>query len=238
MRRNPRRALVVVAILSSSFSAHDARAQGWTTLPNGTLGYATSYVTSGMFFCGNYYPPGTCQSFGNSVILTSGTSVLTMSFQGIANAVTALTTNGQVVPLGSFTRTWNAGAPYVLPKSFIGPQQPMFYFNYQLSLTSPFPQTKSWTVGWLNTNNTLDAFTPGGSALGFSVTPPPSPATYGVLAFGDFTVADTPADPGTSQVYATVSVAPEPTSIALLSTGLIGVLGIARRHRRKSDRST
>lgn len=211
------------------------QAQGWTFLPNNSWGYTTTYVTSGMFSCGNYLRPGACQTFGNSIILTSGSSVLTMSFQGVQSTVTALMSGPTSIGLGSFTQTWSGPGPHVLPTSLAAPYVPIFNFGMSFSLTWPTLQTANAVMFFSNPNNSLDAFSSEFSNVFQLGTSPPPPQLHGVgFAFGDMTEPDAAAVDGVTTMSATVSINPEPSTIALLATGLAGVFGIARRRVRKS----
>jgi hypothetical protein len=159
-----------------------------------------------------------------------------MSFQGVLSNVTALMSGPTTIPLGSFTRTWSGTGPHLFPKSLAAPHVEIFSFNMAFSLTWPTVQTRDAHLFFSNPkNNTLDAFT--GEFVNIwdmGVSQPP-PQLHGVgFAFFDMSEPDIPADDGVTALTASVAITPEPSTIALLATGLAGVFGVARRRARKS----
>lgn len=103
------------------------------------------------------------------------------------------------------------------------------------SLTWPTVQTQYAHLFFSNPNNSLDAWSGEWSNVFEMGTSPPPPQLHGVgYAFGYMSDPDQPADDGVTELSATVSINPEPSTIALLATGLAGVFGIARRRARKS----
>lgn len=231
-------AAVVTAMV---FGALRAEAQGWITLPNGQLGYVTSYATSGMFVCGNYFKPGECVAQGSSVVLTNGGASMTIAFQGVAHTVTALTTGGTTVPMGTFTRTVSGTGPFVIPNSYAGPSVFYLGFAMNLSLMAPLPQQTRYFVGFSHPQKGfLDTYVEGGVGRDLGMLPSPQPANYRGLAWDKLALENEiyPVD-GSSDVTAVVSVMPEPATLALLAPGLLGVFGVAYRHRsRRGDRRT
>ena len=217
-------------------SAARVDGQGWITLPNGQLGYVTSYTTSGMFVCGNYFKAGQCVAQGNSVVLTNGGASMTIAFQGVAHTVTALTTGGTSVPMGTFTRTVSGTGPFTLPNSFAGPTVFYLGFAMNLSMMAPLPQTHPYFIGFSHPQQGfLDTYIEGGVGQSISILPPPPPTTYGGVAWDKLSLENEiyPVD-GSSPVTAVVSIAPEPATLALLAPGILGVLGAAYRRRSRA----
>jgi hypothetical protein len=65
------------------------------------------------------------------------------------------------------------------------------------------------------------------------VTPPPAPYTYNALIFYDFEGTTFTTDPYDIEVTAQVAVIPEPATIWLTGSGLIGLFAFRRRRSRQ-----
>lgn len=230
MMRPWMRGAVAAAVVM--LGAQPLRGQGWITLPNGQLGYVTSYTTSGMFVCGSYFTPGQCVAQGTSVVLTNGGASMTIAFRGAAHTVTAVPSGSTPVPMGTFTRTVSGTGPFTFPNSFAGPS--VFYLGFAMNLTTlaPLPQQARFFIGFSNPQHGfLDTYVDG-RGRGTLSTPPPPPATYNGLAWDKLALENEiyPVD-ASSDVTAVVSVVPEPATLALLVPGVIGLVGVACRRR-------
>ena len=226
----------VVGVMVVIFGAKPAHGQGWISLPNGQLGYVTSYTTSGMFICGNYFIPGQCVAQGTSVVLSNGGASMTIAFLGAAHTVTALPSGPTSVPLGTFRRTVSGTGPFTFPNPLAGPSA--FYLGFAMTLTTmaPLPQQQArFVVGFVNPQTGILQVNAKGGGQGTLAPPPPPPATYSGLAWDKLAIERDvyPVD-GSSDVTAVVSVVPEPATLALLAPGVLGVLGAAYRRRSRA----
>lgn len=209
---------LMLAVLFCLFTSISTQADPFVILPNGELGFTTSFTTTGTFNCTLCTGSGT-----NSVVFGSGGNTLTLTFTGVN---TTIVVAGQSMPvtLGEFQVT-TSGSGFVFPT----PSNPNFFLvtlNLGISTTSP-------SVG--GTGITLFAFG-GGTSLEFhpfntnsaSVPIGPNPAsfTFIVFTFPDVTV---PNINGTVPLVADVSAVPEPASVLLLSSGLGLMVSFAKR---------
>jgi hypothetical protein len=209
--------------------------QGWVTLPNGELGFITSLTTTGFFQCGEAYAIiGSCQVSGNSITLGSGASVMTMTFQGLSQMITANNV-GTPVTLGTVTKTFSGTGPFLFPATR-NVNTPLFYFFIQLGLSGGTPGVTgdTWGAGYNGVSRTSIPKTccdylP--DWVAFHV-PPPSNATYNVVSFDGFFGTTMTATGDPMSISTNVAIIPEPATIWLTGTGLVGLFAALRRRRR------
>ncbi|MEP7384118.1 MAG: PEP-CTERM sorting domain-containing protein [Gemmatimonadota bacterium] len=210
-----------------------ADAQGWVTQPNGNIGYMTSYTTSGVFFCGNVrWVVGSCFASGSSVTLMHKGAGALITFHPTTQSVTAAIRQ-KTVSLGTLSISYFGNSPRQFP--FTNPYvAQLFYFSLNVSIpssqgsTQPFFYSYWSRAGGLKPglyNPELDHFID------------PSPQGFRTLRFFAPTKPFITTADETIDMTAQVAVAPEPVTIVLLGSGLLGVGGIVRRRRRReSDR--
>ena len=209
---------LLLAVLFCFFTCITAQADPFVILPNGELGFNTSFTTSGTFNCTLCTGSGT-----NSVVFGSGGNTVTLTFTGVDTTM-IVSGASQPVTLGQIQVT-ASGSGFVFPT----PSNPNFFLvtlNLGISQTSP-------SVG--GTGITLFAFG-GGTSLNFfpfntdhgsiPIGPNPASFTFIVYTFLPFTVPNTS---GTVNVNANVSAVPEPASVLLLSSGLGLVFSLYRK---------
>ena len=189
--------------------------------PDGSLVANVTFTTQGVFTCNSGIP---CSGSGtSSVTLGSGANIVALSFAG-ANTTVAVGNVATLVTLGTFSGS-GAGPFPSLPN----PGTAILRFDFSLTQTSPVASTAS--SRWF--------FAPGGGAAlpllegpSYTQTPTgPNPPPFGYNAIV-FTLAPFPFTiPGT--LTADAGLVPEPTTLILAATGLIGAAQARRRARRK-----
>jgi hypothetical protein len=228
MKRRARTLIFVALGLLLPLTA--ARAQ-WARQPDGEWGYSHSLTTSGLFVClnpGNFLPGGSCTASGNSLMLTNGTSTMTVTFTGSIQTVLATGTRTGPIVMGTLTKSVTGG-PFALPP-MANTNAPLFRFDLLLSSTIPFPTSGNISFGY--TGRT-------GSSLPYdccdfltyaviNVLLPPEPLRYGPVIYDTFAGLDIGFNATPQTITSRVGIIPEPATVVLLATGLL-VLGVMRR---------
>jgi hypothetical protein len=231
-------AVCTVSLFAGLSSAPVASAQGWVTLPNGQLSYVTNNTTSGFFQCGDpFYLIGTCLASGNSITLGSGASTMTFTFHGLTQVVTALAVQ-KPVKIGTVSKSFSGPGPFLFPTSK-PPGPPLFFFRILVSSSLPLVASGYWEGGYLPVSRTtLPRICCDGldNVIYMPVSPPPPGVGYGAVVYGDFTGTTFSVNDEEMTIMALVSIVPEPGTIWLTATGLLGLLPLARRRRTRHAR--
>lgn len=213
-----------------------ARAQGWVKMPNGSLAYTANYTTSGMFSCGNArFIFGRCLSFGNSVVLSTGNSTATITFNPVNSTLIAPSTRGRAMAVGTLSTVFSGSGPNQFPK-VISRSAPLFTLGIGITTTSPMVATTSIGRAFTWRPYGLASYNLWGNVAVLPITPPPPPAGYGAMQIYGLPYSTIEPLDHEEELAARVSVTPEPATIALLGSGLLGVFGVAGR-RAKQIRS-
>jgi hypothetical protein len=214
----PPAALCLLAFLS--LSAQNARADA-VRIP-------ATFSTSGLFDCRSTI---VCSGEGtSSITFGSGANTATLTFTGVETSID-VTNQLQPVSLGEFRLTATEG--FTFPTHPANPALPILHFGIQLDQTTTIDS--SGGRGW--------EFGPGGRenlkvemGIGYFGRPVgPSPFKYTDIVYTVKPFPFTLAPNSTTSLSADVGAVPEPTSVLVLGTGLVGTIIARRRARRAPD---
>lgn len=210
-------------------------AQGWALLPDGGWGYAHNLTTAGTFTCigaAYYLPGGGCTASGNTLTLFTPNSSMTVIFTASTQTVVATNMRDRDLVMGTFTKTFT-GAPFTLP-GFASPYGSMFSFELLLSSTQPITTSGSMRFEYpFSTGTSLQANF-GESGRDYAVLFPtraPSPITYGAIVYNTFVGVNLTFDAAPQTITSRVGLVPEPSTFALLATGILCLVGVRASRR-------
>jgi hypothetical protein len=207
--------------------AAEARAEPFTVLPDGNVVFNNVGITTeGVFRCPRAFTQ--CSGSGtNSVTLGTGSNRATLTFTGLTQTLD-IANFVQPVTLGTFAASG--------PANFTFPQRsnvnnPVLVFS--LIVTESSPTQATTRAGW--------SFGPGGGSdlrvlMGtdnFAVPIGPNPFGYDAFVFTTRPFPFSLPGHGTRDFVADVGAVPEPGTLILVGSGLVGA-AFARRRRSRS----
>ena len=208
---------LLLSALFCLFASVTSQADPFVILPNGELGFTTSFTTSGVFSCTLCSGSGT-----NSVVFGSGANTVTLTFTGVSNTVIV---SGQSMPvtLGQFQAV-ATGSGFVFPVPG-NPNFPLVTLNLGIGTTSPIVGGGGITFFAAGGGTSLNFLPFGTDHTSIPIGPNPASYTFIVFTFHPVTIPNTS---GAVSVNADVSAIPEPASLLLLGSG-VGLLAFVRK---------
>jgi hypothetical protein len=222
---------LLVALSAILVPASAAHAAGWEKMPNGEWQFVDWVTTTGFFTCGSptqYRNANACSANGNTLVLRSGSSELTVSFSGLAQSIASSNIRSAPIAMGTLS-TVITGGPFTMPPVF---SDQSLLFTFTLLLTGDLSGGNRITSGYTASNKTsLPYNCCEGFATYTTLGVPGQPAflRYTGSVYDGFVGRDIAFDGSSSLVTSRVGLIPEPSTYVLVGSGLLALAALGRK---------
>ena len=214
-------------------TAQPAQAAGWIRLPNGKLAFQTDYTSSAMFTCSRWIIVGSCSAVASAVTLTNGGSQLTLSWKP---STSPLYLGFYIAPpfvMGTIKKSVTGTGSFVLP-TLANPKMPLFAMNFDIT-TEAFPPSGSPAIFFSFVIQSPTTLRVGGNSTWQTLGRLRASPSLSGSAWIHALTPSLDTSEGEEQLLATSGIStPEPASLFLLGSGMLGIAGMVRRRRKKS----
>lgn len=226
-------AMGAIAIALTLCAPLELQADSWSRTPDGRIGYTFGFEATVTLSCGGRYVVGSCAVFGDAIRISNGGNSLVLRFRNSSpTSVTAYNVR-ESVGLGQLEVEVEGDGPFVLP-TMSHPNNSLFQAAIALSTTSPSVRSKTKTIGFYGRNgvfNPTSRFSRNVTWMSFGLADQPPEYHYRSVVFDNFPYRAIAPEDAVIQWNTDVGIVPEPGSILLVATGMLGLLAVSRRRR-------